>query len=90
MRVKVPEQVVFRELENETVLLNLSTGFYFGLDDVGTRMWLALEKHGTLEQAVFDLLDEFEVESAELQRDLQSLAQELCDQGLLEIVHEQD
>lgn len=90
MRVKVPEQVVFRELENETVLLNLSTGFYFGLDDVGTRMWLAMEKHGRLEEAVFELMDEFDVNTAELQRDLQSLAQELCDQGLLEVVHEQD
>ena len=90
MRIKVPEQVVFRELENETVLLNLSTGFYFGLDDVGTRMWLALEKHGTLEEAAFDLLDEFEVDAAQLQRDLQTLARELCDQGLLEVVHGQD
>jgi hypothetical protein len=77
-------------LENETVLLNLSTGYYFGLDDVGTRMWLALEKHGRLEAAVFELMDEFDVDTAELQRDLQSLAQELCDQGLLEVVHEQD
>jgi len=86
----VPEQVVFRELENETVLLNLTTGFYYGLDDVGTRMWKALEKHGTLEEAAFDLLDEFEVDGAQLQQDLQSLAQELCDQGLLEVVREQD
>lgn len=90
MRIRVPEQVVFRELESETVLLNLSTGFYYGLDDVGTRMWLALEKHETLEEAAFELLDEFEVDGPQLQRDLQSLAQELCDQGLLEVVSEQD
>ena len=90
LRIRVPEQVVFRELENETVLLNLATGFYYGLDDVGTRMWRALEKHGTLEEAAYDLLDEFEVDGARLQRDLQSLTQELCDQGLLEVVSEQD
>lgn len=90
MRIRVPEQVVFRELENETVLLNLSTGFYFGLDDVGTRMWQALEKHGTVAGAAFELLDEFEVDGARLQQDLQSLTQELCDQGLLEVVSEQD
>jgi hypothetical protein len=86
----VPEQVVFRELESETVLLNLTTGLYYGLDDVGTRMWKALEKHGTLEEATFELLDEFEVDGTQLQQDLQSLARELCDQGLLEVVREQD
>lgn len=90
MRIKVPEQVVFRELESETVLLNLSTGFYYGLDDVGTRMWHALKEHATLEEAAFELLDEFEIDGEQLQRDLQSLAQELCDQGLLEVVSEQD
>jgi hypothetical protein len=90
VRIRVPEQVVFRELESETVLLNLSTGFYYGLDEVGTRMWQALEKHGTLEEAAFELLDEFEVDGARLQQDLQSLAQELCDQGLLEVAGEQD
>lgn len=90
MRIRVPEQVVFRELENETVLLNLATGFYYGLDDVGTRMWQALEKHGTVEAAAYELLDEFEVDGARLQKDLQSLTRELCDQGLLEVVSEQD
>jgi hypothetical protein len=53
-------------------------------------MWKALEKHETLEEATFELLDEFEVDGAQLQQDLQSLARELCDQGLLEVVREQD
>ena len=41
-RVVVPETVLFRELDGESVLLNLDTESYLGLDDVGTRMWMLL------------------------------------------------
>jgi hypothetical protein len=41
-RVTVPEGVLVRELEGESVMLNLNSEFYFGLDEVGTRMWAVL------------------------------------------------
>ena len=41
-RVVVPESVLFRELDGESVLVNLNTVSYLGLDEVGTRMWILL------------------------------------------------
>jgi len=35
----IPDDVLFRELDGEAVLLNLKTGIYFGLNPVATRMW---------------------------------------------------
>ena len=35
----VHPSVICRELSGETVLLNLESGVYYGLDAVGTRVW---------------------------------------------------
>ncbi len=41
-RVAAPRHVLVRALDRESVLLNLETERYFGLDEVGTRMWQLL------------------------------------------------
>src|SRR5262249_46846096 len=38
-RLVVSKDVLVQELGGESVLLNLNGGRYFGLDEVGTRMW---------------------------------------------------
>ena len=44
----VPDDVIFRELDGEAILLNLATGMYFGLDQVGTRLWALITESGSL------------------------------------------
>lgn len=85
-RVTVPEHVMFRQLSGESIILNLNNEQYFGLDDVGTRMWLALTRSGSIEAAYQSLLGEYEVDAQELQRDLAELVHNLSTQGLIEIV----
>ena len=82
--VSVPDGVFYREIEGEAVLLEIETGKYFGLDEVGTRMWTLLQRHGTLRAAYEALLDEFEVPEERLQRDLLELVDRLVAQKLLE------
>jgi len=50
MKVTIPDDVVFRDLAGEAVILNLASGIYFGLNEVGTRMWNLLAEHGSTEQ----------------------------------------
>src|SRR3974390_1321052 len=38
-RVEVAKHALVRFIEKESVLLNLDTECYYGLDEVGTRMW---------------------------------------------------
>ena len=45
-RVTIGPDVVFRELDGEAVILNLETGLYFGLNEMGTRIWQRLDAHG--------------------------------------------
>jgi uncharacterized protein YjbK len=82
--VCVPENVLFRELEGESVILSLDNETYYGLDDVGTRMWLQLTTQPTVQDAYNALLHEYEVEPDELQNDLARLVSELVAAGLLD------
>lgn len=83
-RLIVPENVLYRQLEGESVLLNLDTESYFGLDDVGTRMWETLTRSDTIELAYDALLDEYDVDPEKLKSDLSDLVENLVNKGLLE------
>ncbi len=86
-RVSVPEYVLCQVLENESVLLNLETEHYYGLDEVGTRMWQLLDEHGDVGVVLERLLAEYDVDEATLRRDLTNLVDELAEEGLI-IVHD--
>ncbi len=85
MRAAVPPDVLIQELQGESVLLNLKSGRYYGLDEVGTRMWAALTASDSL-QAAFDvLLSEYDVAAERLQGDLRALVEKLVENGLVEV-----
>lgn len=83
MRLHIANDVTFRDLAGESVLLNLSTGTYFGLDAVGTRLWHLIAEHGSTTSAIKTLLAEYEVDPLRLQRDVDALIDQLLAKGLL-------
>ncbi len=82
---RISDDVVFRELEGEAVLLNLQSGTYFGLDPVGTRIWQLIEQHGALGAVRDAMLEEFDVDSDAAAHDLLDLVRALAARGLVEI-----
>jgi hypothetical protein len=84
--LKVGDDVVFRELDGEGVILNLASGIYFGLDQTGTRIWRLIEQHRRLDAVLAALGDEYEASRDTLERDLLNLAVELSEKGLLVVV----
>jgi hypothetical protein len=83
MRLYIADDVVFRDLAGESVLLNLSTGTYFGLDAVGTRLWHLIGEHGSTALAIETLLTEYDVDELRLQKDVNALIDQLLAKGLL-------
>jgi hypothetical protein len=79
----VPDDVVFRELSGEAVLLNLESGLYFGLDAVGTRAWQLMVEHGRLDRVFERLLEEYDVSADVLRQDLIDLFVQLSHHGLV-------
>jgi hypothetical protein len=81
----VPEDVIFRELDGEAIILNLATGIYFGLDEIGTRLWTLVTESGTLRHAVDVMVGEYEVDRSALEGDVLELARQLVDKGLVQV-----
>jgi len=82
-RVTVHPSVLCRELGGETVLLNLESGVYYGLDAVGTRAWNLLAQERTLADVCAIMIEEFDVAPETLQGDLTILVNDLCEKHLL-------
>ena len=82
-RVTVPDDVLISRLQEESVILNLDSERYFGLDDVGTRFLSVLTSSETIEAAYERLRNEYDVDPQILRNDLLSLVNNLIDQGLL-------
>ena len=82
-RVRVPDDVLISNLQEESVLLNLDSERYYGLDDVGTRFWSVLTTSDSIEAAYEKLTEEYDVDSHVLRADLLALVENLVDQGLL-------
>ncbi len=84
-RVEVPKDVLVRFVEKETVLLDLETECYYGLDETGTRMWQVVTAAPSIEEAYAELLSEFDVEAELLRQHFSDLLERLADQGLLRV-----
>src|ERR1035437_585076 len=82
--LRIPDQVATRKLGDETILLNLETGTYFGLDAVGSRFLELLERNGEIAAAHRTMLQEFDVAPEVLEADLLRLSEEMRAKGLLE------
>ena len=82
-RVRVPEDVLISNLQEESVILNLDSERYYGLDDVGTRFLSVLNTADSLEAAYEVLRDEYDVDAHNLRQDLLELVEDLVKQGIL-------
>ena len=87
-RVTVPDGVLISQLQDESVILNLESERYFGLDDVGTRFLTVLTTSESIEAAHTLLVKEYDVDADTLRRDLLKLVENLVDQGLVQINHQ--
>jgi len=81
----VDPQVLFRQLDDEAVLLDLKSGTYFGLNDVGARAWHLIVEFGALARVRDLLIEEYAVEPEVLERDLLALGRQLVTRQLASV-----
>lgn len=88
--VSATKDQVSCDLAGEAVILNLSSGEYFGLDPVGARVWSLLQEPTSVKAIRDILLEEYDVEPDVCESDLLALLREMAAQGLIEIKDEKD
>jgi hypothetical protein len=86
LRLRIPEGILCHDFQGEMVLLNLNTGVYFGLNQVGTRAWELIQTHQSLKKVVEILLDEYEVPPDQCTQDLLELVEHMKESRLLEVL----
>ena len=84
-RLIIPKHVLAQAIQGELTFLNLASERYFALDRVGSRMWEVLGSSPSIQAAYETLLQEYDVEAAQLRSDLQTLVSMLLESGLAEI-----
>ena len=84
-KVVAPENVLVRELAGEAVLLDLDSEMYFGLNEVGFRMWTVLTGSESVGAAYEQLLSEYEVEPEQLRESLDDLISQCTEHGVFQI-----
>ena len=71
-------------IEDEVVILGLTSGKYFSLKDVGARVWSLLQEPVTVAELLQTIVAEYDVDRALAQEDLLALLRHLDSEGLLE------
>jgi hypothetical protein len=85
LRIYLNESVVAAELDEEMVLLNVETGIYFGLDELGAVIWKLLTEEAD-ETAIIDrIAAAYEVERARVEGDLHAFLNQLTHAGLIQL-----
>ena len=76
---------VSRELTGGAAIVNLSNGVYYGLDEVGTRIWHLMREPVTLGEIRAAIVREYDVDAPPVDADVRAFLTRLAQQGLIEI-----
>ena len=86
--IRATQDQVSSDLAGEAVILHLNSGVYYGVNEVGARIWNSIQQQKTVNDLQGMLLEEYEVEPEQLRSDTLPLLQKLAAEGLIEVKNE--
>jgi hypothetical protein len=78
--------IVTSTLDGEIVMMSVENGEYYGLDEIGTRIWGLLEKPVLIEELINSLINEFEVDRQECEHDTLEFLEDLFSKNLINLL----
>ncbi len=82
-KIEISSEVLTQEVDGETVILDLKSESYFGLDEVGTRIWQLLQEQEDIQTITATMLNEYDVKEEQLEKDIQNLLTQLNKAGIV-------
>lgn len=79
------DKVFWRKVEGETVVLNIDTGFYYTLDEVGSVIWDMILSSQDLDRIATKIANEYDIDDITAKRDMQAFLKNLKKEDLIEI-----
>ena len=86
--ITVRQNLMVADLDGETVLLDTESGYYFGLNSVGTRIWELASEARPLKEIVALLVNEYAVAEHQLEKDVLGFVNSLAQRCLIQVVEE--
>jgi hypothetical protein len=80
------EEMLAADLDEETVMVDIDKGKYYGLNGCGTRIWALLSKPITVRNLCHKLTDEFAVSTTQCEQDLIDFLRALLARNMVKIV----
>ncbi len=85
-RVRRIDDMLDAEMDNETVMMDIEQGRYFGLNETGTRIWALLAQPVVIRELCDQLADEFNVPPEQCEQEVFDFLGRLSGRGLLQVV----
>ncbi len=76
------------ELADEAVILNLDSGIYYGLNEVGARIWELIQQPQSFIELYEALLEEYDVSAEACKQSLTKILLDLKNVGLVKVSDE--
>ena len=85
MKYQLSSQQIASKVAGETVILNYGKGAYYGLDEVGVKIWDTLEKGPqTIDTLCDAVTEEYDIDADTCKSDIDILLKDLISEGLVE------
>ena len=84
-KITFADTVFAQEVDGEMVLLDMNSENYFGLDEVGTAIWQAMQEKKDLQEVYDAMLEQYDVEPEVLEKDLLDFVGKLTESGLVSL-----
>ena len=83
MKYSIVENIEFQNFDGDSVLLDLNTGNYFGLNEIGTDIWLLLEKKFKIDEIKSRLIEIYDIDSEQIELDVENFIEKMSENNLL-------
>ena len=83
--IEISSDILTQEVSGETVILDHNSESYFGLDEIGTRIWQLIQEQKDLKSVTATMLNEYDVEEKQLEEDIEDLLAKLDEAGLIKL-----
>ncbi len=78
-------EVLVAEAAQDLIMVNIATGYYYGLSDVARRIWDAIEGPKRVSDLIDDLTASYDISLSSCQEQTLSFLEALRDEGLLKV-----
>jgi hypothetical protein len=84
--VKQSDKILVQNLDEDTVMANIDSGYYFGVNQTSKRIWELVASPITIADVCTSLQEEYDVDAATCEADVLAIVKELAREGLVQVM----